>query len=932
MRSIALLAALIACAPSGRKPANTALTPATHTKFQIATGPHAVDCNSCHGAFDSFAQFTCLSCHAHEQAATGALHARVQGYAYDSASCLRCHPNGDATPFADVASDPAHDLVVQALIPAYSGFTIATLTPRTETLPMPMNHGAISPLPACATCHSGAQYFPGVFHAAVAAQPSQCLGCHAASMPSGLVGPVDDTRTPPSGAMRHESAPQDCSVCHATSAWTGAQVHAPLGNAQPSTCFECHANSRSRATLTLATGTVFDHTSAPAMADCAACHASHTTWTGGTFHVANPSLSSCVACHEGERPVTTAGWSGQSPSFDAVTNAAGVKHGAGLDCAACHATTQTWAGGHYTHASGASCVECHMTQRPDLQANATAAGMATALGFDHARDGTGDCAGCHQATVMRGAYATYGYDPATQTFTNSDWRGGLGYPGSTLIGSVAQSIAVTETYLTRSGGWITGSTSFTATLYNQMKHTSTAVPAAIAPGPDGSPNYSTCSNCHGTGGFAGGTFHPALTTLGYPQPSSQCLDCHVNLLPSGIVGPETAAMDHAAFAGVECSTCHSATAGSTWSSGALHAHFDATGSDCASCHYPLMADPAQADVTNGTLYRMSHRSPQMTVQDCAACHSIASFQGGAYHSKMPAQPTSCLDCHAVSTPAGLTNSSTQTTADTAPAGTFDQISHADANVAGRDCVACHTSTSVWTQAAFHANTASLSPSGRCSDCHLNLKPGATFAAQDHSSFSATPGTTDCVACHTSTSTWLGAASAPQYIVVGGFTIPAPPAPAPTTQVGVANLPHPTVATGETCASCHSDGGGKNAIGYDHASTVSDKSCDSCHETGSNLLGTPWNGTTKLGDTRPYTLASVRATYKGNTSTETTPNHFYLDKAGAQVDCYRCHVKPAPTSLGTTTGTAYATAWAFKHPPESPTYNFCWQCHPNGPPQ
>ncbi len=182
--------------------------------------------------------------------------------------------------------------------------------------------------------------------------------------------------------------------------------------------------------------------------------------------------------------------------------------------------------------------------------------------------------------------------------------------------------------------------------------------------------------------------------------------------------------------------------------------------------------------------------------------------------------------------------------------------------------------------------------------------------------------------------WLGAGGAPAFITVGGFTIPNPPSSPPTIQTGIAGLPHPSTS-GRTCATCHTGGvGGKGAIGYDHASSLIGTNCASCHESGSYLVGTVWNGATTAsagaGDTRPISLASVRATYKGDSSTETTPNHFFLDRAGAQVDCRWCHVMPTGIST-TSTGTAYTTAWAFHHPPESPAQNFCYQCHANGPP-
>jgi hypothetical protein len=306
-------------------------------------------------------------------------------------------------------------------------------------------------------------------------------------------------------------------------------------------------------------------------------------------------------------------------------------------------------------------------------------------------------------------------------------------------------------------------------------------------------------------------------------------------------------------------------------------------------------------------------------------------------------------------PATLTNSSVLTTAsnDAATgisAGTFDQISHADVNVSGHDCGFCHTQAGAstaagvqgkeWAQAVFHSSFTATAPldmvSGRCSNCHLNLKPGAGFTAYSHAALGPTG--QDCSGCHAAPparSDWLGAAAAPAFIVVGGFTISQPPAAAPLVQAGVANLPHPAVGTAG-CSACHLGGvGGKGAIGYDHLSALVNTACNSCHEAGSDLVGTAWNNATTAaaaaGDTRPFTLASVRATYKSNTSTETTPNHFYLDKAGAQVDCGWCHVKPAANGL-VTTGAAYKAAWVFKHPSENKTYNFCYQCHPNGPPQ
>jgi hypothetical protein len=77
-------------------PWNTALTPQTHPYFNIATGSHAnVDCNICHGAFATFAQYDCTACHEHDQPTMDAVHlgaAPVPGYVYSATSCYQCHP------------------------------------------------------------------------------------------------------------------------------------------------------------------------------------------------------------------------------------------------------------------------------------------------------------------------------------------------------------------------------------------------------------------------------------------------------------------------------------------------------------------------------------------------------------------------------------------------------------------------------------------------------------------------------------------------------------------------------------------------------------------------------------------------------------------------------------------------------------------------
>src|SRR5262249_37104549 len=144
--------------------------------------------------------------------------------------------------------------------------------------------------------------------------------------------------------------------------------------------------------------------------------------------------------------------------------------------------------------------------------------------------------------------------------------------------------------------------------------------------------------------------------------------------------------------------------GETWALGVFHSRIGtAVPSDCVSCHYPLMADGAQSDLTNATNYSMKHRSTQLGFQRCDTCHSAALAnairaptastlcQTGALHGSLTAQPTACVECHLVSEPGTLTQSSwTYAMAlGGTPSNAGQWLSHGSASVAGRDCSTCH---------------------------------------------------------------------------------------------------------------------------------------------------------------------------------------------------------------------------------------------------
>lgn len=63
--------------------------------FRIYSGKHRsewANCATCHTVTADFTQFTCLTCHEHNQVKMNDTHRGKQGYQYLSTECLRCHP------------------------------------------------------------------------------------------------------------------------------------------------------------------------------------------------------------------------------------------------------------------------------------------------------------------------------------------------------------------------------------------------------------------------------------------------------------------------------------------------------------------------------------------------------------------------------------------------------------------------------------------------------------------------------------------------------------------------------------------------------------------------------------------------------------------------------------------------------------------------
>jgi hypothetical protein len=294
--------------------------------FPIAAGFHqGLSCASCHPVAADAKQFTCIDCHKHAPDATAAVHAAVDGYAYESGKCLGCHPRGDAStvrpadhelrfpiaagtahgtvPCASCHTDPAHREVVSCS--SGSCHPAADLAPR---------HTRVSDFAAdgarCVRCHADAQVNRVADHAAFAlaapaphhageARSGACLTCHPqvrADKPYG----ADFARTTCLACHEgdrafHAGIPDatfddaSCLGCHPGGGKDLSFVHAsfPIGAGSAhdgkAACTDCHAPGADRKDVTCASS---------------ACHPAAAT-TAAHVHVGGFDMASpmCERCH-----------------------------------------------------------------------------------------------------------------------------------------------------------------------------------------------------------------------------------------------------------------------------------------------------------------------------------------------------------------------------------------------------------------------------------------------------------------------------------------------------------------------------------------------------------------------------------------------------------------------------------------------------------
>lgn len=199
----AAAALALACSEGGADaPSLTMPSRARHAErwFPITAGtPHGTaSCDDCHGAFDTFARYDCISCHTGDHADEAALttrHAGVADFRFASDACYGCHRSGvgvDHTNLFPIAQAPH----------ATAGCAECHLDPADRKVL------------GCAGCHDHEQAAMASAHAAVpdyAFESARCIRCHAESQVDRVAAHLPFGIAP---GMKHSGTRAACLTCH----------------------------------------------------------------------------------------------------------------------------------------------------------------------------------------------------------------------------------------------------------------------------------------------------------------------------------------------------------------------------------------------------------------------------------------------------------------------------------------------------------------------------------------------------------------------------------------------------------------------------------------------------------------------------------------------------------------------------------------------
>ena len=666
-------------APDAWKPARVSDTfKHAPTTFPLEGAHTRTSCTGCHKRLD-FKGLTpkCASCH--EDVHKGEL----------GADCARCHsPRSFAE---EPAMKQAHELTRFPLRGAHASVTCSACHTRSSsgqlqfvgrsttcqgchaadaravTVP---DHKAAG-FTECTACHSinswkNARFDHNqtAFPLVGAHQAASCQGCHGDGVYRGKVmdcagchrADYDRTAKPAHAAAGFSTT---CTTCHNTTAWPGSPFDhsttrfALTGAHNAVACTGCHADQVYRGKSM----------------ECASCHQTDFQRTTNPPHAAAGFTAPCTVCH------TTTAWAGAAYNHDATDFPLTGTHRT-TTCAGCHAD-------NVYNGKPTTCVSCHQSKYdaartpphsgfPTACESCHTTGIWIGATFDHTATDfpltgahrTTSCSGCHGDGVFNGKatdcaschrtrydattqppHDATGYSTTCATCHNtSAWLGAVFNHSATRFPLTGAHLA-TSCAGCHADGVYRGK-SMECLSCHQADYTGTTKP------PHGSSGIgTTCTSCHTTTAWAGGTYDHNVTSfpLTGAHRAASCAGCHADGVYNGksIACLSCHQADYTATTqpphgssgiGTTCSTCHTTTA---WLPGSFNhsaTTFPLTGAHtttaCLACH-------------GDGVYRGKSTA-------CASCHQTDYNQTTNPNHAAASFPTTCASCHTTTTWLGAT--------------------------------------------------------------------------------------------------------------------------------------------------------------------------------------------------------------------------------------------------------------------------------------
>ena len=338
-----------------------------HARFTgfALTGTHArLECTACHlgGKFQG-ASANCISCHLKDFTSAKNPNHVTAGFPQD---CALCHTatswagaKFDHNTFTTFPLTGAHTRAACAQCHVNGRFAgtpkdcaSCHLTDYQKTTNP--NHAAAGFPTDCSICHSTSGWAGAKFDHSLTGFPLTgahlqltCVTCHVGGVYTGLnKACVSCHLKDYNGAKNPDHVasgfPQQCEVCHTTTAWTPASFdHSRTGFAltgahTTTPCASCHVGGRYAGTPT----------------DCYSCHKSDYLSVTNPNHVAAAFPTTCATCH------TTSSWLGATFNHTAFPIYSGTHQGKWTTCNDCHVNPSNFA--------VFSCVTCHAHEKTTM--------------------------------------------------------------------------------------------------------------------------------------------------------------------------------------------------------------------------------------------------------------------------------------------------------------------------------------------------------------------------------------------------------------------------------------------------------------------------------------------------------------------------------------------------------------------------------------